>query len=93
MFHRLVWEKTKGTIPEGYEIDHLCRNRACCNIKHLQMLEGSEHAIKSNQMRYSERREEARAYWEKTHCSGTFLAQKFGVSFSSTCKWIREWKV
>ena len=25
-------------IPDGYEVDHLCRNRACCNISHLEVV-------------------------------------------------------
>lgn len=93
MFHRLVWEKSYGKIPEGYEIDHICRNRACCNIKHLQMLEGSDHAIKGNKIRYTDRKAEAKAYWNNhKDISGTALASLFCVSFSSGCKWIREWK-
>ena len=31
-------------------------------------------------------------YWSKTHCSGASLASLVGVSFSSACRWIREWK-
>ncbi len=34
--HRYVWERDVGPIPEGLEIDHRCRNRACCNVKHLR---------------------------------------------------------
>lgn len=52
MHHRLVWEEHNGKIPEGYEIDHMCRNRACQNIKHLQMLSGKEHTIKTNKERW-----------------------------------------
>lgn len=48
MHHRLVWESVNGPIPDGYEIDHICRNRACQNISHLQMLTGREHTIKTN---------------------------------------------
>ncbi len=48
MMHRLVWEHVNGPIPEGYEINHLCKNRACQNIKHLECIPGSEHATKSN---------------------------------------------
>ena len=93
MFHRLVWEKSRGTIPDGHEIDHICKNRACCNIKHLQMLEGTIHAIKSNQDRYAERYVKAKEYWCSNRCTGTDLASLFGVSFSTGCRWVREWKV
>lgn len=93
MYHRYVWEQAYGKIPEGYEIDHICKNRACCNLKHLQMLEGSQHAIKDNHLRYLKRKEKAKEHWMQTHCSGATLASLVGVSFSAACKWIREWKV
>lgn len=34
--HRLSYRLFKGEIPEGTEIDHLCRVRACCNPDHLE---------------------------------------------------------
>jgi hypothetical protein len=34
--HRRAYEKLVGPIPEGTEIDHLCRVRACINPAHLQ---------------------------------------------------------
>lgn len=34
--HRLVYETFKAPIPDGLVIDHLCRNRACCNPDHLE---------------------------------------------------------
>jgi hypothetical protein len=55
MLHRMAWEKYKGDIPEGYEIDHMCRNRKCCNPEHLQLLGISEHKVKTNKERYAER--------------------------------------
>lgn len=34
--HRVVWEMERGPIPDGYEIDHLCRNTSCVNPDHLE---------------------------------------------------------
>lgn len=36
MTHRLVYEVLVGPIPVGLQIDHLCRNRACCRPDHLE---------------------------------------------------------
>ncbi|UNI71903.1 homing endonuclease [Aeromonas phage vB_ AhaP_PT2] len=93
MYHRYVWIKANGEIPDGYEIDHKCKNRACCNIEHLQMLDRTTHLVKTNVERYAARKADAKVYWETTKCTGTKLAEVFGVSFSIGCKWIREWKV
>lgn len=34
--HRVMYELIKGKIKLGLFIDHLCRNRACCNPDHLE---------------------------------------------------------
>jgi hypothetical protein len=33
--HRWAWEYMVGSITEGLELDHLCRNRACVRPEHL----------------------------------------------------------
>ena len=35
--HRVAWELVHGPIPAGMMIDHLCHNRACCNVNHLRL--------------------------------------------------------
>jgi len=54
MWHRLVWEIVNGEIPKGYEINHLCKTRKCCNIAHLECITRSSHRAKDNTQRYAD---------------------------------------
>jgi len=39
LVHRQVWEEAHGPIPKGLTIDHLCRNRACVNVDHMEVVD------------------------------------------------------
>jgi hypothetical protein len=45
--HRLSYELLVGPIPEGREIDHLCRVRRCINPDHLEVVTRSENNRRS----------------------------------------------
>lgn len=34
--HIVAWESSHGSVPDGLELDHLCRLRACCALIHLE---------------------------------------------------------
>lgn len=39
--HQLAYEVLIGSVPEGLEIDHTCRNTLCCNPEHLEAVTAS----------------------------------------------------
>lgn len=43
MAHRAVYEALVGPIPEGLELDHLCKNRLCVNPDHLEPVTHQEN--------------------------------------------------
>jgi hypothetical protein len=61
--HRVTYEHFIATIPDGLELDHLCRVRACCNPWHLEPVTHAENCRRAEA--YGER---VAHRYAKTHC-------------------------
>jgi hypothetical protein len=81
--HRLRYEAEIGPIAEGMEIDHLCRNRACVNPDHLEVVTRAQ-----NQQRGAH----AKLTWEKVKwirdspAPTTQIARELGISATTVSK-------
>jgi hypothetical protein len=59
--HRVAYELTVGPIPEGKELDHLCRNRGCVEVTHLEPVSHRVNMLRAPDSIITRSR-------DKTHC-------------------------
>ena len=46
--HRFAYETLVEIIPAGMTIDHLCRNKACVNLHHLEVVTPRENVLRAH---------------------------------------------
>lgn len=50
--HEIAWESKYGPVPNGKELDHLCRNSSCVNPAHLEPVTHRENLLRSPFFRF-----------------------------------------
>ena len=88
--HRHFFEQAKGPIPDGLQLDHLCRNTFCVNPEHLEPVSGAENSRRGvNAKLMMALSEEIRALYAGGETQ-VDLATRFGISQSVVSKVVRR---
>ena len=58
--HRWAYERWVGPVPDGHDLDHLCRNRRCVNVAHLEPVTHKVNVLRGTSP--------SAAHARKTHC-------------------------
>lgn len=84
--HRVAYELANGPIPEGLELDHLCRNRACINPDHLEPVTGRENIMRGEAIPARNARKTECKNGHPFTVENTYLRPSGGNRECRTCK-------
>lgn len=84
--HRAVYVALGGFIPTGMQLDHLCRNKACVNPDHLEVVSPAENTRRSRTAKLWKVEVKAiRLLVKDGMMTQRKIAEKFGVSAQTIC--------
>lgn len=83
--HRFAYEGSVCKIPDGLVIDHLCRNRRCINVLHMEAVTPKENVLRGNGISAKNKL--------KTHCiNGHYIGEPKDVSRKCKICARRRWR-
>lgn len=81
--HRVTYEELIGPVPEGMELDHLCRVRACINPSHMEPVTHRENVMRGEGISASAA---ARTHCPSGHAYLPGLVSSRGTRYCPTCR-------
>lgn len=89
--HRFAYEHQVGPIPEGLQLDHLCRVRLCVRPDHLEPVDNRTNSLRGTSRSAINARAESCPTGHPYDLINTYFNKK-GQRFCRTCarEWARE---
>ena len=84
--HRFAYEAFVGPIPNGLQLDHLCRVRACCNPAHLEPVTQQVNIMRGRTPEVMRLRHAAR-----THCPAGHEYRGDNVGYRKAKRWVARY--
>lgn len=79
--HRVAWESERGPIPQGMQIDHICRNRRCCRVEHLRVVPQRANVLENSNGPSAINAAKQRC----PTCGGDYTERSYGGRFCAPC--------
>lgn len=77
--HNLIWERHRGPVPDGMELDHLCESTRCVNPDHLEPVTHEENMRRAKSTRLCPADVIQMVELRKEGLTYQAIADKFGV--------------
>lgn len=88
--YRVYYEKFKGPVPDGKQLDHLCRNPRCVNPEHLEPVTGAENVRRGNAAKLSWTDIQLIRQLYASGANQMILAERFNISQSMVSRIINK---
>jgi hypothetical protein len=80
--HRYFYEMHRGAIPEGMQLDHLCRNPDCVNPDHLEPVTNRENVLRGRTTKVTQQIADKIRHLRSLGFRESEVAEVYGISTS-----------
>lgn len=84
--HRISYELTKGEIPKGLVIDHLCRVRNCINPSHLEAVSPKDNVLRGESQHAQNKRKTSCKNGHELNTENTYSRKDRNTRECKTCR-------
>jgi hypothetical protein len=80
--HKWYWQQVNGPVPDGLQLDHLCRIHPCVNPEHLEPVTGTENLRRGKSAKLTDESVRQIRYLRSQRQTLKGIAEIIGVSAS-----------